>query len=46
MQQVQDYYAVYAHCEQCAGYYVEKYEQPYAREAAVYEPEGEDYDDE
>lgn len=28
MQQVQDYYAIYGHCQQCAGYYADKYERP------------------
>ena len=45
MQDIQYYGAVYGHCQQCAEYYVEKYEQPRARAEAVYEPDEEDYDE-
>lgn len=45
MQDVTYYYAVYGHCEGAAAYYAEKYEQPAAAQAAVYEPEVEDYDE-
>lgn len=27
MKQVIDYYAIHAHCEQCAGFYAAKYER-------------------
>jgi hypothetical protein len=42
MQQIQDYYAAYAHCEQASQYYAERYERPVPVQQ---EPEV-DYDDE
>lgn len=41
MQTVQAYYAAYQHCDQCAAYYVEKYERPAPQPVA----EEVDYDD-